>query len=227
MAAKTMAKSADRARARQSESEDGRDRRSESEDGVRQRILEAAFAAFMERGFAATSTLEIATRAKVSKRALYEEVGNKDEMLVACIAERARRMQVPADLPEMKDRATLKQTLSAFGARLLRETTDAPVVAVFRLAIAEAVTAPAVARALERTAVAPTRAALRDLMARARAARLVDGDASEMAECFAGLLWGSLTVNLLLRVTEQPSPRDIARRAERAAEALLDLYPQA
>src|ERR1700751_5835154 len=96
----------------------------------RQRILEASFAAFMERGFAATSTLEIATRAKVSKRALYEEVGNKDEMLVACIAERARRMQVPADLPELKDRTTLKQTLAAFGAQLLRETTDALVVAV-------------------------------------------------------------------------------------------------
>jgi AcrR family transcriptional regulator len=216
MATKTTAKSADTARAQ----------RSESDDGVRHRILEAAFAAFMERGFAATSTLEIATRAKVSKRALYEEVGNKDEMLVACIAERARRMQVPAGLPELRDRTTLKQTLSAFGAQLLRETTDAPVVAVFRLAIAEAVTAPAVARALERTAVAPTRAALRDLMARARAARLVDGDAGEMAECFAGLLWGSLTVNLLLRVTERPSPRDIARRAERAAEALLSLYPQ-
>lgn len=217
MATKTTAKSADKAPAR----------RSESEDGVRQRILGAAFAAFMERGFATTSTLEIATRAKVSKRALYEEVGNKDQMLVACIAERARRMQVPADLPELKDRTTLKQTLSAFGAQLLRETTDPAVVAVFRLAIAEAVTAPAVAHALDRTAVAPTRAALRDLMARARAARLVDGDANEMAECFAGLLWGSLMVTLLLRVMERPSPRDIARRAERAAEALLDLYPQA
>ena len=66
----------------------------------RQRILEAAFAAFMERGFATTSTLEIATRARVSKRALYEEVGNKDEMLVACIAERARRLKIPADLLE-------------------------------------------------------------------------------------------------------------------------------
>ncbi len=193
---------------------------------ARQRILEAAFAAFMERGFAATSTLEIATRAKVSKRALYEEVGNKDEMLLACIAERARRMQIPADLRELRDRPTLKRTLSVFGAQLLRETTDPTVVAVFRLAIAEAVTAPAVARALEITAVAPTRAALRDVMSRARAARLLDGEAGEMAECFAGLLWGSLMVNLLLRATERPSPRDIARRAEQAADALLRLYPQ-
>src|SRR3954470_21341885 len=38
---------------------------------VRDRILEAAFAAFRERGYATTSTLEIAQRARVSKRELY------------------------------------------------------------------------------------------------------------------------------------------------------------
>ena len=37
----------------------------------RQRILGAAFSAFMANGYAETSTLEIATRARVSKRALY------------------------------------------------------------------------------------------------------------------------------------------------------------
>jgi AcrR family transcriptional regulator len=192
---------------------------------ARERILEAAFAAFMEHGFANASTLEIATRAKVSKRALYDEVGNKDAMLVACIAERARRLEIPADLPELRDRTTFKRTLSAFGAQLLRETSDPTVVAVYRLAIAEAVTAPAVARALETAAVGPTRTALRELMSRARAARLVDAEPGEMADCFAGLLWGSLTVNLLLRVTERPAPREIARRAEQAATALLKLYP--
>lgn len=192
---------------------------------VRQRILEAAFGAFMERGFAATSTLEIATRARVSKRALYDEVGNKDEMLVACIAERARRLQIPADLPEPRDRAALKQILSAFGAQLLRETTDPAVVAVYRLAAAEAITAPAVARALDTTAIAPTRAALRDVMGKARAAHLLDGDAGEMAECFAGLLWGSLMVHLLLRIVERPATRELTRRAEHAADALLSIFP--
>lgn len=192
---------------------------------VRQRILEAAFAAFMARGFAATSTLEIATRAKVSKRALYEEVGNKDEMLVACIAERARRLQIPADLPQPVDRTTLRQILATFGAQLLRETTDPTVVAVYRLAAAEAMSAPGVAHALETTAIAPTRAALRELMSRARAARLLEGDASEVADCFAGLLWGSLMVSLLLRVVERPSPRELARRAEQAADALLRVFP--
>ena len=55
---------------------------------------------FMEKGYAETSTLEIATRARVSKRALYELVGNKQQMLVACISERAKRLQMPADVPE-------------------------------------------------------------------------------------------------------------------------------
>src|SRR5262252_7650440 len=45
-----------------------RGRAKESEDSVRQRILHAAMGTFMEHGFANATTLEIATRAKVSKR---------------------------------------------------------------------------------------------------------------------------------------------------------------
>jgi AcrR family transcriptional regulator len=61
------------------------------ETALRKRILEAAFAAFMKSGYASTSTLEIATHARVSKRELYAIVGNKQEMLIACISERAKR----------------------------------------------------------------------------------------------------------------------------------------
>src|ERR1700675_2426892 len=120
-------------------------------DGIpaRQRILDAAFSAFMERGFAETSTLEIATRARVSKRELYALVGSKQEMLAACIGERAKRLQVPADLPAPHDRETLARTLEMFGTQLLREVSDPTVIAVFRLAIAEAVRAPEVARVLD------------------------------------------------------------------------------
>src|SRR2546430_8707548 len=116
------------------------------ETAVRERILEAAFAAFMESGYATTSTLEIATRASVSKRELYALVGNKQEMLIACISERAKRLDVPADLPVLPDRETLEQVLASFGAKLVREVSDPTVIALFRLAIGEAVQAPEVAR---------------------------------------------------------------------------------
>src|SRR5215471_10411767 len=97
-------------------------RRQEGSDEttVRKRILEAAFAAFKKSGYAAASTLEIATRARVSKRELYALVGNKHEMLIASITERAKRFDVPADLPVVRDRETLVQVLTSFGTRLVR-----------------------------------------------------------------------------------------------------------
>src|SRR5580700_534564 len=135
------------------------------ETAVRQRILEAAFAAFMKSGYTTASTLEIATRARVSKRELYALVGNKQEMLIACISERAKRFDVRADLPVLRDRETLERVLASFGTKLVREVSDPTVIAVFRLAIAEAAQAPEVARALDSIGREASRAALRTIIA--------------------------------------------------------------
>jgi AcrR family transcriptional regulator len=196
-----------------------------NEAAVRARILEAAFAAFTKNGFAATSTLEIATRARVSKRELYATVGNKQEMLIACITARAGRLQVAADLPVPHDRETLARVLASFGTQLVREISDPPVVAVFRLAISEAVHAPAVARALDSIGREASRAALRNIMVQAQASGLLKGRASELAEQFSGLLWGNLMVSLFLGVAERPTPRESASRARDAAAAFLQLHP--
>jgi AcrR family transcriptional regulator len=193
---------------------------------VKQRILDAAFSAFMEGGYAETSTLEIASRARVSKRALYALVGNKQEMLAACIRERAKRLQLPTDLPEPRDREDLAQVLTTFGTGLLREISAPTVIAVFRLAIAEAIAAPEIAQTLDSVAYETTRAALRGIMARAQSSRLLGGQPNEMAEHFAGLLWGNLLVRLLLRIAEQPTHGEIARRAHDATAAFLRLYPE-
>jgi AcrR family transcriptional regulator len=195
------------------------------EAAVRRRILEAAFAAFMKRGYATTSTLEIATRAHVSKRELYALVGNKQEMLITCISERAKRLGVPPDLPVLRDRETLAQVLASFGTKLVREVSDPAVIAVFRLAIGEAVQAPEVARALNSIGRETSRAAFRKIMAEAQASGLLTGRPAELAKQFAGLLWGDLMVSLLLGVGERPKPREIARRARAAAAAFLQLHP--
>jgi AcrR family transcriptional regulator len=194
------------------------------EADVRSRILDAAFAAFMKSGYAATSTLEIATRARVSKRELYAVVGNKQEMLIACIGERATRLRVPADLPVPRDRETLAQILTSFGTQLLREITDPTVITVFRLAIADAVRAPEVAQALDSIGREASRAALRQIMTQARAAGLLDGRPADLAEQFGGLLWGNLMVSLLLGVAERPSSREIAARARDATAAFLQIH---
>ena len=194
------------------------------ETAVRARILEAAFAEFMRNGYATTSTLEIATRARVSKRELYALVGNKHKMLVACISERAKRLDAPADPPELRDRETLAQVLTAFGAKLVHEISDPTVIAVFRLAIAEAVQAPEVARALDAMGRDASRTALKKIMAQAQASGLLAGQPAALAEQFAGLLWGHLMVSLLLGVAARPTPREIAGRACDAAAAFLQLH---
>lgn len=192
---------------------------------VRQRILDAAFEAFMERGYAASSTLEIATRARVSKRELYALVGNKQEMLVACIRERATRLKVPDDLPVPEDRETLEQLLTAFGAQILREITDPAVIAVFRLAISESLRAPEVGRIVDSIGRETIRVALREIMARATSSNLLDGRPTELAEEFGTLLWGNVMVNLLLGVAERPSAREAAARARKATATFLHLHP--
>jgi hypothetical protein len=63
-------------------------------------------------------------RARVLKRELYALVGNKQEMLIACISERAKRFDVPADLHVLHDREILAQVLASFGTKLVREISD-------------------------------------------------------------------------------------------------------
>jgi AcrR family transcriptional regulator len=195
------------------------------ETAVRARILESAFAAFMKNGYAAASTLEIATRARVSKRELYALVGNKQEMLIACIGARAKRLQAPADFPVPHDRETLGRVLVSLGTQLLREITDPTVIAVFRLAIAEAVHAPEVAQALDSIGRESSRAALRQIMAQAQGSGLLIGSPSELAEQFGGLLWGNLMVSLLLGVAQRPNSREVAARVRDTAAAFLHLHP--
>jgi AcrR family transcriptional regulator len=195
------------------------------EAAVRARILDAAFAAFMKSGYAAAGTLEIATRARVSKRELYALVGNKQAMLIACISERAGRLKVPATLPVPHDRKTLAQVLASLGTRLLLEITGPTVIAVFRLAIAEAVHAPEVARALDSIGREASRAALRQIMAGAQTSGLLEGRPAELAEQFGGLLWGNLLVSLMLGVVKRPNSREAAARAGEAAAAFLKIHP--
>ena len=202
-----------------------RRQRNGNEEEVRGRILDAAFMAFKDNGYAVTSTLEIATRARVSKRELYALVGNKEEMLKACITRRAQRLQAPAELPLPRDRAMLEKVLVAVGSQQLREVSAPPVVAVFRLAIGEAVHAPEVARILRSIGIETARGTLREFMTRALESMLLQGRAEVLAEQFQALLWGQVFIDLLLGVIEQPNESEIAARARDAAAAFMRLHP--
>ncbi len=190
----------------------------------RARVLQAAFSAFQELGFAGASTLEIATRAKVSKRELYTLFSNKQAMLVACIAERTKRMRLSLESPKSLDRKAVATTLTAFGTAILRGVCDPSTLAVFRLAIAESV--PEIAHALDAAGRQANRAALIEFLRKAQErGHFGTGELETMATCFFALLWADLLVRLLLQVTNPPTSKEIERRARGATELLLQLFP--
>ena len=186
---------------------------------IRERILKAAFSLFSESGFSATSMLDIATRARVSKRDLYALFPNKHALLAACIHERAGRMRRPLDtaapVPETRD--ALTKLLVEFGVSVLKTVCQPEVLTVYRLAIAESDRAPEIARTLDNSGREANHKTLAQLLAKAQERRLVAnaGPAALAARYFA-LLWGDLLLSLLMRVREAPTEREIHTRARAA-----------
>src|SRR6516162_2511277 len=200
--------------------------RSSIEHSMPERILRAAFQAFTKDGYAETSTLEIARRAKISKRDLYANFSSKHAVLLACIKSRADRMRLPPDLPKPRNRQMLASTLTRFATNLVREVTDPAVIATFRLAIAEATRSPEIAQALDVAGRGATREALAELLANAQSAGLIGpGESNEMAWQYLGLLWEGLIVGLLLGVAATPKPAEAEQRATKATAAFMRLHP--
>ena len=192
----------------------------------RRAILIAAFSVLMEQGYAGASTLEIATRARVSKRELYAEFGSKRGILEALIAATSARMKVPLEPADVHDRASLASALTRYGITALAELTQPAVLAVNRLAIAEAGGSSDLGRILEESGREPNRQALARLLGKAQAAGLLaTGDPDRMGGQFFSLLFGDLILRLLLGVAQSPAAVEIRHRAEAATEAVLALHP--
>lgn len=192
----------------------------------RRGMLVAAFQVLMERGYAKASTLEIATRAKVSKRELYAEFGSKHGILQALIASTAEQMQAPLAPAAIDDREAFSDALVAYGIAALGALTSPVVLATNRIAIAEAPAVGALGRILDESARQPNRRALIAMMSRAQAAGFLGpGDPDRISGEFFSLLVGDIILWLLMGVTPPPDAAEIRRRAERASAAILVLHP--
>ena len=197
----------------------------EREDEVRRRIQQATFELLTKHGYARTSTLEIATRAKVSKRELYAHFRDKHAILAACIADRAKAMHTPLELPAVRDEAGLRKVLVSFGVTALRTLSHPAVSAMFRLAIAQSERSPEIARTLDSIGRAPTSQALVAFFSQVQAQGLLGkAEPLHMAEEFFALLSGALRLRLLLRLAAPPNEEEIERRARAAAASFLRLH---
>lgn len=191
---------------------------------MRKRILHAAFEAFMDRGYKGASTLEIATRARVSKRELYALFGSKQAILRACIAMRAARMLPAEPPPPARDLSAFSAMLTTYGARLLIEVSHPAVLAMNRLAVAESDHSPEIAMELGRVREA-NKAAVTAMFSQAQASGLLDdADPADIAGQFMHLLWGDLMQLMLQRVAPAPTEEQARGAAHAAAAAVLALH---
>ncbi|HEX6566391.1 MAG TPA: TetR/AcrR family transcriptional regulator, partial [Chthoniobacterales bacterium] len=200
------------------------DKAKHDSSSIRERILEAGFTLFRERGFSNTSMLEIVTRARVSKRDLYALFNNKHAVLVAGISRRAQQMRRLLDpaTPAPQTRDALATLLVELGVSILKTVCHPEVLTVFRLAIAESDRAPEIGRALDRSGRESNQKALIELIRKAKARGLVvAGDPDVLAGRYFGALLGGLQIQLLLRARPAPNKREIDARAHTATETLM------
>lgn len=192
---------------------------------IRERVLRAGFEAFREHGFDGASTLEIATRAKVSKRELYALFNDKQSIVVECIKWRTQQMQLPLALPRPASRQALAATLAKFGTIVVSGVCDPGVLTAFRFAIAEAQRMPEIAQALNERGREPNRRLFIDLV---RAAQedglLLPAPPAEISDVFFSLLWGDLLLRLLMGIARPPAKAEIEQRAKHAAERIMATY---
>ncbi len=187
-------------------------------------ILAAAGKVFLERGFDAATTLEIAGQAKMSKRTLYEHFPSKDAMLAALIESGSRPMTAPPQGPLPASRDEFLAALRDFGLRFLRGLVEPRSIAMYRLAIAEAQRSGNVANELYRGGREPAiQAVMRILQHGAKEGFCSANDVDMLLTAFFNVLVGPLQMGLLLGVDPQPTDDALRARTDLAIRVIARL----
>jgi len=129
-------------------------------DERRRSILAAAHEAFVELGFARTTTAEVAARAKVSKRAIYEVFANRTELFAEVIRD-CQHLIIDLPRPEGED-LPLFETLVRIFRLDLDDDADRAREAVLNLIVREATLFPELSDHLYENGAIRSREALVD-----------------------------------------------------------------
>src|SRR4249920_4155342 len=102
-----------------------------------QELLDAALELFVEKGFAATRSDEVAVRAGVSKGTLYLYYPSKEELLKAVIQQNLSSRIAAGEAEVDKHRGSAADLLRQVYSRWWLEAFDSPISGVFKLIITE------------------------------------------------------------------------------------------
>jgi AcrR family transcriptional regulator len=169
-------------------------------------ILDAALAVFAEKGFAAARLDQIASRAGVSKGALYLYFETKEELFRA-VVEQALAPNIVAIRAMLAGHpGPFSELLRLFAGRVAEVIETLPIGGVVKMVIGEARNFPELARVYHDALVAQAIGALADAVSAAKARGEVKaGDARAYAlQCIAPLLVGVIWRETFVPVGAQP-----------------------
>ncbi|MEM1129639.1 MAG: TetR/AcrR family transcriptional regulator [Pseudomonadota bacterium] len=185
------------------------------------RIEAAAFALLEERGYAGTSMLAIARRARASNETLYNWYGDKAGLFKALIARNSAdlRAHLEADVEAGADPVA---TLRALGPKLLRLVLGPRAVALNRAAAADP--SGQLGRALSAAGRETVLPRIAMVLERARASGAIEFETVDAAlDLYVSLLIGDQQVRRVIGVLEVPEPAESDARAARALGHFLTL----
>ncbi|MEZ5825471.1 MAG: helix-turn-helix domain-containing protein [Geminicoccaceae bacterium] len=195
--------------------------REDSRESRREEIERAAYEVLAERGFAGTSMLLVARRARASNETLYRWYGDKQGLFRALIERNATEVRVLLE-GDMEGAADPLETLAALGPRLLDLLLGERAVALARAAAADG--SGELGKVLAREGRGQVMPLVERVFARAHALGALDcPDAAEAAALWLALLVGDLQIRRAIGAIGQPAPDETARRAERALAIMLEL----
>ncbi|MDO6406560.1 TetR/AcrR family transcriptional regulator [Pantoea phytobeneficialis] len=184
----------------------------------RQVIIESAYRAFVELGFANTSTAEVARRAKVSKRTLYEVFSDKQALFAAVISEHRHLL---LDLPRPEDeQCALDESLFRIFRLDVSEEQSLEREAILRLMTRESILFPELSDYLYETRAVSSREMLMDwLQSTASEKNLPLDDAAVYAGMLMDVVFGALMPHR--RVADFREKQVIAEHIKRRIQITL------
>lgn len=189
----------------------------------RQAFLEAATAAFLEKGYANTTLDDIIARSGGSRQTLYALFGGKQGLFAALVTERSSRIfscwEEDSDLlgrpPE--------QVLVEVGMRYLEAVTTPDALGIYRLVVAECMSMKELAEQFWERGPDRSRVVLANYFAQqAGRGTLLLEDPEQAAHQFWGMLLGNFHMQCLLGLRPAPDRAEIEAYVRTAVARFLD-----
>jgi TetR/AcrR family transcriptional repressor of mexJK operon len=188
----------------------------------RRAFMEAALAAFLEKGYAGTTLDDVIARSGGSRQTLYALFGGKQGLFESLLAERSAAVFEDFPTDDVADQ-TPDKILRALGARYLTIITTPEALGLYRLVVAESAARKEVAELFWRAG--PGNA--RQLFARyfaslVKCQSLALDDPDEAAREFMGMLLGTLHMECVLGLHGAPTAAEIEVIARNVVKQVLD-----